>query len=122
MTGEKALPSNTAEDRRDGYPLLLCHAEFAKIWRESRLRRRFMPERAVVAEALAQGHTPDATVDEVGAAGDNVGFDGHPIRSKTANGYGTGGSSRARMGRLGRVAAALPHPRRQRLAKTRRLS
>ena len=49
-----------------------------------------MPERAVVAEALAQGHTPDATVDEVGAAGENVGFDGHPIRSKTANGYGTG--------------------------------
>jgi hypothetical protein len=59
-------------------------------WRESRLRRRFMPERAVVAEALAQGHTPDATVDEVGAAGDNIGFDGRPIRSKTGNGYGTG--------------------------------
>lgn len=49
-----------------------------------------MAEQAVVAEALAQGHTPDATVDEVGAAPDNVGFDGRPIRSKTGNGYGTG--------------------------------
>jgi hypothetical protein len=62
-------------------------------WRRSRLRRRFMSERSVVAEELARGHAPDATVDEVGAARDNVGFDGRPLRSKSRSGYGTGDPS-----------------------------
>jgi hypothetical protein len=44
-------------------------------WRTSRLRRRFMSESAVLSEELAAGRAPDATVDEVGAAGENIGFD-----------------------------------------------
>ena len=45
---------------------------------------------AVVAEALAQGHTPDATVDEVGAAPDNVGFDGVQSARRPATDMGLG--------------------------------
>lgn len=60
-------------------------------WR--RWRRRFMSEQAVQDEERAEGRAPDATVDEVGAAGDNVGFDGEPIHSKVSNGYGTGDPS-----------------------------
>jgi hypothetical protein len=62
-------------------------------WRTSRLRRRFMSESAVLSEELAAGRAPDATVDDVGAAGENVGFDGRPLRSKVESGYGTGDPS-----------------------------
>lgn len=48
-----------------------------------------MSEQSVAREELAAGRVPDATVDEVGTPGVNQGFDGHPIRSRTTNGYGT---------------------------------
>ena len=64
-----------------------------KIWRKARWRRRFMGETAVRAEQLADGRSPDATVDQVGVPGDDVGFDGRPIHSKPGNGYGTGDPS-----------------------------
>jgi hypothetical protein len=54
-----------------------------------RWRRRFKSEDEVAEEARAAGRAPDATVDEVGSAGDNVGFDGRPIRSAPGNGQGS---------------------------------
>jgi hypothetical protein len=63
------------------------------LWRSSRLRRRFMSESAVRAEALADHRAPDATVDEVGVPGEDIGFDGSPMRSRLQNGYGTGDPS-----------------------------
>ena len=77
----------------------------AEAWRASRLRRRFMSEAAVLNEERAEGRTPDATVDEVGAAGANVGFDGRPIRSRVENGYGTGDPNSPGLGRLGQHLA-----------------
>jgi hypothetical protein len=38
-------------------------------------------------------HAPDATVDEVGGAPDNVGFHGRPLRSRDGNGQGSGDPS-----------------------------
>jgi hypothetical protein len=64
-----------------------------EVWRGSRWRRRIMSEAAVRDEELADGRAPDATVDEVGVPGDDVGFDGRPIRSTVGNGYGTGDPS-----------------------------
>jgi hypothetical protein len=64
-----------------------------KAWRASRLRRRFMSEAAVRAEAIAEHRTPDATIDEVGLPGEDIGFTGSPMRSRTRNGYGTGNPS-----------------------------
>lgn len=59
-----------------------------------RWRHRFDSEAQVLADALAAGRAPDATVDEVGVPGEDVGFDGHtPLRSSTTNGYGTGDPS-----------------------------
>jgi hypothetical protein len=59
-----------------------------------------MSESAVRLEGIAYGRgpndsdrAPDATVDEVGVPHENVGFDGHPIRCKVENGYGTGDPS-----------------------------
>ncbi len=73
---------------------------FRYTWRGSRWRRRFMSESAVRQEEITHGldpddggQAPDATVDEVGVPHENVGFDGHPIRSKVENGYGTGDPS-----------------------------
>ena len=49
-----------------------------------------MSEDAVLREELQDERIPDATVDEVGVPGENRGFEGNPIRSKSRNGYGTG--------------------------------
>lgn len=49
-----------------------------------------MSEEAVRREKLSDGRDPDATVDEVGVPGDDVGFDGSPLRSRGGTGYGTG--------------------------------
>jgi hypothetical protein len=54
---------------------------------------RFKSEQRVVAEQRPGGRAPDATVDEVGAAADNVGFHGQPIRSRVGNGQGSGDPS-----------------------------
>ncbi len=62
----------------------LSHAFDPRRW-----RRRFKSEADVAAEARASGRAPDATVDEVGSAGDAVGFDGKPIRSAPGNGQGS---------------------------------
>jgi hypothetical protein len=51
-----------------------------------RWRDRFKSDREVVAEQRAGGRVPDATVDEVGAPADNVGWQGQPMRSKAGNG------------------------------------
>ncbi len=63
---------------------------FLEAWRASRLRWRFMSETAVRREEMADGRVPDATVDEVGVPGEDVGFTGSPIHSRGGNGYGTG--------------------------------
>jgi len=47
---------------------------------------RFKSDARVAAEQRAVGRTPDATVDEVGAPDDNIGWQGQPIRSKVENG------------------------------------
>jgi hypothetical protein len=54
---------------------------------------RFKTEERVVAEQRAEGRVPDATLDEVGAPIDNVGFEGRPLRSRGGNGYGSGDPS-----------------------------
>jgi hypothetical protein len=54
---------------------------------------RFKSEERVVADQRSEGRAPDATVDEVGAALDNVGFHGQPIRSKGGSGQGSGDPS-----------------------------
>ena len=62
-------------------------------WRASRLRHRWMTEDAVVRESLTAHRAPDATLDEVGVPGEDVGFTGEPIHSELSNGYGTGDPS-----------------------------
>ncbi len=59
-------------------------------WRESRFRRRWMSEEAVIRESAHADQAPDATLDEVGVTRQDVGFTGSPIRSGAGNGYGTG--------------------------------
>lgn len=59
-------------------------------WRSSRLRRRFLSEEAVRREELADGRSPDATVDEVGVPGVDHGFNGDPLHSTVNTGHGTG--------------------------------
>lgn len=54
---------------------------------------RFKTEERVVAEELAEGRVPDATLDEVGTPIDNVGFDGRSLRSKGGSGAGSGDPS-----------------------------
>jgi hypothetical protein len=54
---------------------------------------RFKSDERVVAEQRADGRTPDATADEVGAPADNIGWDGRPIRSKAGNGSSSGNPS-----------------------------
>lgn len=51
-----------------------------------RWRDRFKSERQVAAAQRAAGRAPDATIDEVGASRDNVGWQGQPIHSKAGNG------------------------------------
>jgi len=51
-----------------------------------RWRDRFTSDARVVAEQRAAGRVPDATIDEVGAPADNVGWQGQPIRSRAGNG------------------------------------
>jgi hypothetical protein len=62
----------------------LSHAFDLRRW-----RRRFKSDDAVAAEARASGRAPDATIEEVGSAGDATGFDGKPIRSAAGNGQGS---------------------------------
>ena len=64
--------------------------DFSHAFDLDRWRRRFRGEQRIVAEAVEAGRTPDATVDEVGAAPDPVGFDGHPRHVRPGNGQGTG--------------------------------
>lgn len=64
--------------------------ELSHVFSLARWRSRFSSERQVVAQARAEHRAPDATVDEVGAAADNEGFDGHPLKSRGGSGYGTG--------------------------------
>lgn len=52
-----------------------------------------MTEGAVVRESLEISRVPDATIDEVGVPGEDVGFDGSPIRSRMRTGHGTGDPS-----------------------------
>jgi len=59
----------------------------------SRWRDRFKSDARVTAEQHAAGRTPDATVDEVGAPRDNVGWSGRPLRSRAGNGPSTGSPS-----------------------------
>jgi hypothetical protein len=60
----------------------------------TRWRRRFTSEAAVRADSIAEGRSPDATVDEVGVPHDNIGFDGHTnLSSPAGNGQGTGDPS-----------------------------
>lgn len=54
---------------------------------------RFKTEERVVADQRAEGRVPDATLDEVGAPIDNVGFDGRPLPSRGGAGYGSGDPS-----------------------------
>jgi hypothetical protein len=57
----------------------------------SRWRARFRSDAAVVDEARAAGHTPDATPDEVGMPETPLGFDGRPRRRGSGgNGQGSG--------------------------------
>lgn len=64
--------------------------DFSHVFSLSRWRARFRSEAAVRARDEAAGHAPDATVDEVGAAGPNLGFDGRPLHSPVGNGQGSG--------------------------------
>ncbi len=63
---------------------------FEHVFDLGRWRARFRSEAKVREDALAEGGVPDATVDEVGAAADNAGFEGRPIRSRVGNGQGSG--------------------------------
>jgi hypothetical protein len=54
---------------------------------------RFKTEERVVAEQRSTGREPDATLDEVGAPMDNLGFDGRPLRSMGGTGHGSGDPS-----------------------------
>jgi hypothetical protein len=64
--------------------------DFSHVFDRDRWRRRFRGEQRVVRDAVEAGRTPDATVDEVGAAVDPVGFDGRPRHRQTGNGQGSG--------------------------------
>ena len=64
--------------------------DFSHVFDLSRWRARFRSEAAASESAAAEGRAPDASVDEVGQAGENVGFDGAPLRSGPASGHGTG--------------------------------
>jgi hypothetical protein len=64
--------------------------DFSHVFNLDRWRRRFRSEQEMVVEALAAGRVPDATVDEVGASGDAVGFEGRPLHSRPENGQGSG--------------------------------
>ncbi len=55
-----------------------------------RWRQRFKSEASVRAEAVASAQSPDATIDEVGAAPTPQGFEGTPLPGHGGNGYGTG--------------------------------
>jgi len=61
----------------------------------SRWRDRFKSDARVAADQRAAGQTPDATVDEVGAPHDNVGWQGQPLRSRAGNGPSTDGPTGA---------------------------
>ena len=68
--------------------------DFSHVFDRNRWQRRFESEAAAVADAIADGRVPDATVDEVGVPHHNVGFDGRtPIQSRVSSGYGTGDPS-----------------------------
>ena len=58
-------------------------------FRLRRWRARFKGDAQVLAEQHAAGRVPDATVDEVGAPADNVGWQGTPIRSRAGSGGGS---------------------------------
>jgi hypothetical protein len=62
----------------------LSHVFSLKRW-----RLRFQSEQTVRQSAAVDQRTPDATVDEVGAPQDNIGFTGRPLRSRTGNGQGS---------------------------------
>jgi hypothetical protein len=68
--------------------------DFSHVFSWSRWRQRFQSEARVRADSLAEGRSPDATVDEVGVPHHNVGFDGHTqLASQAGNGQGTGDPS-----------------------------
>jgi hypothetical protein len=69
----------------------------------ARWRRMFASEARVRAEALAEGRAPDATVDEVGAAQANVGFDGQELTSGLERGNGTSTPGSPEWSGLGQV-------------------
>jgi len=64
--------------------------DFAHVFDLRRWRQRFKSEASIRDAAVASGQAPDATVDEVGAAGAAHGFEGAPLRGQTGNGQGTG--------------------------------
>jgi hypothetical protein len=64
-------------------------ADFSHAFSWRRWRTRFDGDAGARNRAIAEGRAPDASIEEVGAAKDNVGFDGRPIKSKTGNGQGS---------------------------------
>jgi hypothetical protein len=69
-------------------------ADFSHVFDLSRWRARFRSEDSARDQAAQEGRAPDATIDEVGAAGVNHGFDGRPVHSPVGNGQDpTGGGT-----------------------------
>lgn len=70
--------------------LTFAAIDLSHVFSLTRWRSRFSSEQRVLAQARDEQRAPDATVDEVGAAADNEGFDGRPLKSRGGNGHGTG--------------------------------